>query len=108
MTPEVQQENIEVIKDPNVTDIKFDTGFNRGEQTITSITVRKPKTGALLGLSIVDILNLNVDTIAKLAPRITQPVMSANDVYELEPSDTTKLCKAVVSFFVKSEEEDFL
>jgi hypothetical protein len=107
MTTEAQQQNLEAVKDPNITTITFDEGFKRGEQTITEITIRKPKTRALRGLTLVNILQLDVDTLAKLAPRITTPALSDNDVYDLSPSDLTKLSKEVVGFFVKAEDEDF-
>lgn len=107
MTTEVQQQNQEAIKDPNIKSITFDEGFKRGEQTVTEITIRKPKTRALRGLTLVNVLQLDVDTLAKLAPRITAPTMSEDDVYDLSPSDLTKLSKEVIGFFVKAEDEDF-
>ncbi len=107
MTTDVQEQNLDAIQDPNIKSIKFDVGFKRGEQTITEVVIRKPKTRALRGLTLVNVLQLDVDTMAKLAPRITTPTMSENDVYDLDPVDVTKLCKEVISFFVKTEEEDF-
>lgn len=107
MTTEAQQQNQESIQDPNIKPITFDEGFKRGEQTITEIVIRKPKTRALRGLTLVNVLQLDVDTLAKLAPRITTPTMNENDVYELEPSDLTKFSKEVINFFVKAEDEDF-
>jgi hypothetical protein len=102
-----QSQNLETITDPNIKSIKFDVGFKRGEQTIIDIVIRKPKTRALRGLTLVNVLQLDVDTMAKLAPRITTPTMSENDVYDLDPVDVTKLCKEVIGFFVTTEEEDF-
>lgn len=107
MTPEAQQQNQDTIQDPNLHTITFDEGFKRGEQTILQIVIRKPKTRALRGLTLVNVLQLDVDTLAKLAPRITTPTMTENDVYELAPSDLTKLSKEVIGFFVKAEDEDF-
>ena len=107
MTTEVQEQNQEAIQDPNIKSVKFDVGFKRGEQSITEIVIRKPKTRALRGLTLVNVLQLDVDTLAKLAPRITTPTMTENDVYELAPSDLTKLSKEVIGFFVKAEDEDF-
>ena len=107
MTTDVQEQNLDAIQDPNIKSIKFDVGFKRGEQTITEVIIRKPKTRALRGLTLVNVLQLDVDTMAKLAPRITTPTMTENDVYELAPSDLTKLSKEVIGFFVKAEDEDF-
>ncbi|ASN71622.1 hypothetical protein 2F1_21 [Uncultured Caudovirales phage clone 2F_1] len=107
MNTEVQEQNQQAIQDPDIKPVKFDVGFKRGEQFIKEITIRKPKTRALRGLTLVNLLQLDVETLAKLAPRITSPTMSENDVYELDPVDLTKLSKEVVSFFVRAEDEDF-
>lgn len=106
MTTEVQEQNQEAIQDPNIESVKFDVGFKRGEQSITEIVIRKPKTRALRGLTLVNVLQLDVDTMAKLAPHV-HPTMSENDVYDLDPVDVTKLCKEVIGFFVTTGEDDF-
>ncbi|WP_445115012.1 phage tail assembly protein [Acinetobacter sp. WZC-1] len=104
---EEQLQNQEATQDPNVTTVDFDIGFKRGENMIKQVDVRKPKSRALRGLTVVNILQLDVDTLARLAPRITAPAMSENDVYELEPADLTKLCKTVIGFFVSTTDDDF-
>jgi hypothetical protein len=48
-----------------------------------------------------------MNAIATLTPRITTPTMSANDVYDLDPSDLTKIGKEIISFFVKTTDDDF-
>lgn len=107
MTTAEQIQNAEAITDPDVKTVQFDYGFKRGETTIKEVMIRKPKTRALRGLTLSDLLQLDVDAIAKLTPRITQPSMSSNDVYELEPVDLTKIGKEIISFFVKTTDDDF-
>ncbi|AUX86431.1 phage tail assembly protein [Acinetobacter sp. ACNIH2] len=107
MTTAEQTQNAETIADPNVKTINFDYGFKRGETTIKEVTIRKPKTGALRGLTLADLLQLDVNAIATLTPRITSPSMSQQDVYDLDPSDLTKIGKEIISFFVKTTDEDF-
>ncbi|QNH50180.1 phage tail assembly protein [Acinetobacter venetianus] len=102
-----QSLNSEAIADPNIKTIQFDYGFKRGESTIKEVTIRKPKTGALRGLTLSDLLQLDVNAIATLTPRITSPTMSTNDVYDLDPSDLTKIGKEIISFFVKTTDENF-
>ena len=91
-------------KDPNQTVIEFKDGFLKGEVTITKVTLTKPKTRALRGLSLSNLLQMDIDTIAKLASRITNPSMTEHDVYELSPSDLTKLGTGIISFFVETDE----
>lgn len=107
MTTAEQNQNADVVKDPNIKTVIFDYGFKRGEETIKEVTIRKPKTGALRGLTLADLLRLDVNTIATLTPRITQPAMSANDVYDLDPKDLTKIGKEIIGFFVTTTDDDF-
>ncbi|MCH7306599.1 phage tail assembly protein [Acinetobacter sp. NIPH 1852] len=105
MTTEEQSQSLETVIDPNIKLVKFDVGFIRGQEMIKEITLRKPKTHALRGLSLVNLLNLDIDTIAKVASRVTQPVMSPQDVYELEPSDITKLGTELIGFFASTNDD---
>ena len=51
----------------------LDTPINRGDQTITRVQVRKPNAGALRGLSLVEVLQMNVTALQTLLPRVTEP-----------------------------------
>ncbi|QHH99229.1 phage tail assembly protein [Acinetobacter dispersus] len=100
-----QVENLEAVKDPNVITVNFDHGYKRGEKLIKEVVIRKPKSRALRGLSLVNLLQLDIDSIAKVASRISLPTMSENDVFELDPADLTKLGKEIISFFVDTKDE---
>ena len=53
-------------------EITLDTPIQRGENTLNSLTIRSPKkAGHLRGLNTMDIVQMNVDTLIKLLPRIT-------------------------------------
>lgn len=72
---------------------------------VTEITVRKPSTGELRGLSLVDILTMDVSAMIKLLPRITQPPLSAEQISkEIEPEDFTDLASKTVLFFARKEQ----
>lgn len=100
-----QIENQATIADPNIITVAFDTGIKKGAQTITEITIHKPKTRALRGLSLVNLLQMDVESIAKAASRITVPTLSENDVYELDPADFTKLGTGIIGFFVNTKDD---
>ncbi|WP_281955470.1 phage tail assembly protein [Pseudophaeobacter arcticus] len=72
---------------------------------VKEITLRKPSTGELRGLGTVDILRMEVDTMLKLLPRITQPPLSSLQISaEIEPEDFTELATKTLLFFVKKEQ----
>lgn len=105
VTPD-QAANTEAAKNPNETIVTFTAGFKRGETDIKEVLLRKPKARALRGLSLVNLLQLDVNSIATVAPRITTPSMTENDVFELDPADLTKLSTAIIGFFVEAEVDD--
>lgn len=86
-------------QDPNTETVTLDTPITRGEQTITTLVVRKPKTGTLRGLSLADVMKLEVDVMTKLIPRVVTPTLVEQDVSDLELSDFVKVATAVVGFF---------
>ncbi|WP_265665008.1 phage tail assembly protein [Verminephrobacter aporrectodeae] len=84
------------------------TPILRGEQTISCVTLRKPKAGQLRGLSLTDILQLKVDAVTALLSRISTPTLLRHEVDNLEPEDLVALSTEVVSFFLpKDQAGDF-
>ena len=51
---------------PEHTTVKLDFPFARGDQTIDSVKVRRPRSGELRGLNIADLVQMNVAATAKL------------------------------------------
>lgn len=80
--------------------ITLDEPLTRGDQSITAITVRKPDSGALRGLSLVDVLRMDVDALRKLLPRITDPTLTEADVAKLDPADLMQLASKVTGFLL--------
>lgn len=98
-----QQENKALIENPNTVVVEFDEGYTVGNETIKSVTLNKPKTHALRGLKLNEVLSFDVDSIAKLATRISTPTMIEQHVYDLSVSDFTKLSMTIAGFFVDTE-----
>lgn len=83
---------------PNI--ITLDEPLTRGDQKITAIEVRKPNTGALRGLSLVDVLRMDVDALKTVLPRITTPTLTTQDVLNMDPADLLKLGVKVSDFLL--------
>ncbi len=84
----------------DATTVTLETAIKRGDDKITSIEIRKPKTGALRGLNLADILKFDVDSMIKLLPRISTPALPEHEIAELAPSDFVRLSTAVGEYFV--------
>lgn len=103
LTAEDQAANRDAIR-IGETIVDLDEGFQVGNQTIRCVTVRKPKTGALRGLNLSEILQLNVNALIKILPRVTEPAMTEEHVNNLDPADITLLGAALIGFFVSSKD----
>lgn len=82
------------------TTITLDTPIVRGENSIASITVRKPDAGALRGVKLTDLLQLDVNALITILPRITEPTLTAPELQRMDPADLTQLGSEVAAFLL--------
>lgn len=82
----------------NTVVVELDEPISRGGEQIKKITLRRPKSGALRGLSLVNVANMEVSTLIKLLPRISDPALTEHDINNMDPSDLTALGVEVASF----------
>lgn len=78
--------------------INLDEPIKRGETNITSVMLRKPKSGELRGLRLVEVANANVDSLITLLPRITTPALTEHELNEMDPADFSALAVKVAGF----------
>ena len=79
--------------------IPLDAPIQRGEQTIDSLRLRKPRSGELRGVSLVDLAQLDVMALQRVLPRISQPSITEQEVGNLEPADLLALGAELAGFF---------
>ncbi|KVS58018.1 phage tail assembly protein [Burkholderia cepacia] len=82
--------------------VTLDTPIQRGEQTISEVTLTKPLSGALRGVTLTDVLQLDVIALSKVIPRISNPTLTEQDVMRLDPADLVQLGTEVAGFLVPS------
>ncbi|CAJ0819162.1 hypothetical protein LMG19087_03674 [Ralstonia wenshanensis] len=92
--------------DQQTTTITLDTPIKRGEQDITTITVRKPGSGELRGVSLMDLMRMDVTALHTVLPRITTPTLTTADVSKLDPADLVKLASEVTGFLLPKEAKE--
>jgi hypothetical protein len=88
--------------------VTLDEPILRGTQTITSVQLRKPLGGDLRGVSLADLVQLEVDAIAKVLPRISTPTLTNADVYKLDAPDLMKFGGEILGFLLPSSVKDSL
>lgn len=67
--------------------INLDQPIKRDGQVINSIVLRKPAAGELRGLLLLNVLNMDVDTLATLIPRISSPTIHKPEALAMDPAD---------------------
>lgn len=76
----------------------------RGETTIDTLTLRKPKSGELRGLSIAELQNANATAVMTILPRITMPTLTDQEAANLEPEDLASCAGAIIDFFMTADQ----
>lgn len=69
-----------------------------GEETIKSVALREPKSGEMRGLSFTKIMEMDVETMMTLIPRISS--LTERDMINLKPINYAPLFTGVAGFFV--------
>ena len=94
-------------RDPNT--VTLDTPIKRGNGFITEVTLRKPSAGELRGVSLAELLQMKVDALQTVLPRITNPILHKQDMATLDPADLVNLGTVVVGFLLTKEtKRDFV
>lgn len=96
MKPEDTLEALPPVDDNTVV---LDTPITRGKTVIDSITLRKPQSGELRGVHLVDLLNMDVATLIKILPRISAPGITAPEAASMDPADLLA-CGSKISGFL--------
>lgn len=84
----------------------LDVPIQRGDQTIHSIALRKPTAGDLRGVSISDVLQMQVTALVKVLPRISIPTLTEADVNKMDLADLTEAAGKLASFLLKKADRE--
>jgi len=79
----------------------LDEPLTRGASMISEIQIRKPKAGELRGVSLIELGHMDVAALQRVLPRITSPILTTQDVANLDPADLVSLGAEVAYFLVK-------
>lgn len=91
----------EPVKNPNEATVELDSPIERGTNSIKSLHLRKPMSGELRGVSLVDLLNLDVNALRKVVPRISTPSLTDVEVGRMDPADLVEIGTTVAGFLLR-------
>lgn len=94
-----EQSDVKPLADDNT--VVLDTPIRRGTTSIDSITLRKPNSGELRGVSLAELLNMDVNSLVKVVPRISTPTLTAVEVTSMDPADLFALGTKVSGFLLQ-------
>jgi len=95
----IEQPDVQELADDNT--VTLDTPIRRGTTNIESITLRKPNSGELRGVSLVDLLRMDVASVIKVLPRISTPSLTAVEVAGMDPADLLELGSKISGFLLQ-------
>lgn len=99
MTEQVEKNQITITLDEPIT---------RGTTTVTDVVVRKPNSGALRGVRLAALMEMDVDSAILVLPRVTAPALTKAELLMMAPADMVNLTKELVLFLLpKSVTMDF-
>ncbi|WP_455911406.1 MULTISPECIES: phage tail assembly protein [Pseudomonas] len=98
-TATTEQPDVQPLADDNT--VTLDTPIRRGTTSIESITLRKPSSGELRGVSLSDLLNLDVASLIKVIPRISNPGLTAVEAAGLDPADLVAIGSKIIGFLLQ-------
>ena len=98
-TEATEQPDVKPLADDNT--VILDTPIRRGTTSIDSITLRNPNSGELRGVSLSELLQMDVNSLVKVVPRISNPTLTAIEVTSMDPADLFALGTKVCGFLLQ-------
>ena len=91
-------------RDPNT--VTLDTPIKRGNGFITEVTLRKPMSGELRGVTLSDLAQMDVLALRKVLPRISTPSLTDIEVGRMDPADLFQCGLAIAGFLLQKSAKE--
>lgn len=78
--------------------------IKRGDETVTEVTLTKPRAGAMRGLAITDLMQMDVTAVSTLLMRITTPALTPSEIADLSAPDLIAFSQEIIGFFMTRAE----
>lgn len=70
--------------------------------SIDALTITRPNVRALRGISLAALVQMDVDALMKLLPRIAQPTVTEQMLGDLDPADLVNIANEVMGFLLEA------
>ncbi|GLK49605.1 hypothetical protein GCM10017620_25780 [Brevundimonas intermedia] len=80
--------------------VDLDNAIKRGGKDVFEIMLRKPDTGHLRGTKLVDLYNMDVNSVSTVVPRISEPTIPTAEFLTMAPEDAAQIAGEVVGFLL--------
>lgn len=78
--------------------VTLETPVERGNQVFETIELRRPTVATLKGVTLTSVLEMDVNALVVVLPRITNPTLTQRDVQNMDPADLVALATEVSAF----------
>ena len=88
--------------------VTLETPIKRGDQVIKTVELRKPASGELRGIALIDLMRMDVSALTKVLPRISSPTLTEHDVGQMDTADLAQMGSTVSGFLLtKAQKAEF-
>lgn len=88
----------------NTQTLKLSTPIKRGDKELTEIVLHKPNVAAMRGIALRLLLDMNVDAVVAVLPRISDPQLSEGEINNLDAPDLLQAAILVAGFFLPASD----
>ncbi|WP_019411213.1 phage tail assembly protein [Pseudomonas psychrophila] len=81
--------------------VTLDQPIKRGTTEIASLSLRKPSSGELRGVLLIDLLNMDVSSLIKVIPRLSSPSITAPEAAGMDPADLLAIGSKIAGFLLQ-------
>ena len=102
--PQVANQLAAVIDTDNVKSVDLDEPIKRSSGEIKRVLIRKPNAGALRGVTLMALVQVDVQALRTVLPRVCDPILTPAEINELDPADLLTVGATLASFFMSKAE----
>ncbi|MFY3303594.1 phage tail assembly protein [Achromobacter xylosoxidans] len=85
--------------------VVLDYPIKRSTGDVTQLTIRKPKAGALRGVTLMAVAQIDVKALEIVLPRICDPILAPGEIINMDPADLMSVGATVASFFLSKADK---
>lgn len=101
---QAQGDGAGIIDTLDLKSVDLDEPIKRASGDIARLLIRKPKAGALRGVTLMALIQVDVQALTTVLPRVCEPILTPAEIRDLDPADLLNVGATVASFFMSKAE----